>query len=149
RLHGLPGLEDPAHRVAATHLVTQRTGPGGQVPQFGVFAAGEVANAPRRRLQLLGPAPGLPEQLVDGLPHAQVGGELAEVVEIVQAHRVRDGDTGRGQPYRLAVQVDHADTLHGDVTQEAGLLGPPAAVLVEHGDDQVGERGTPRLVGPD
>ena len=62
---------------------------------------------------------------------------------------MRDEHPVGGQADALAVTVDHADAVAVDVAQEAHGVGVPAVVLVQAGDHEVGERGAPRLVGPD
>lgn len=73
---------------------------------------------------------------------AEFGGELAQVVEVVEEHGVREPHFVRGDAHGVSVEVDHADAALGvGVPQEPGL-----AAVRHH--DEVAQDALPRGVRP-
>ena len=84
----------------------------------------------------------LSEQLVETLLDAQFHGELTQVVEIGQQRGVGEQNPFGSDGDGFTVQVDHAQAAGVGGTEETRHL------AVVGGDHQVGEPGTPRLIGP-
>ncbi len=78
------------------------------------------------------------------LRDAELDGELPQLVQVFEQHRVRDTDPGVGQAHGVAVQVDQAEAALGvGPAQEPG----DRTVLARH--HQVAQDLLPGLVGPD
>ena len=82
------------------------------------------------------------EQLVETLLDAQFHGELTQVVEIGQQRGVGEQHPFGGDGHGFTVQVDDPQAVGVGGAEETRHL------AVVGGDHQVGEPGTPRLIGP-